>query len=142
VIGMMTVGPWFLTHWTSGHVPPSRGLLSILLLVVVLYSFWSTSSTLITAINQHQRLAAYYILGTSLNCILCYLLARVYGLYGAATSLLASEIVMNLYVVPACLRIAQDTLPAFLAGMLHYPPSLRPGVLWTRIRRSKPQLES
>jgi len=32
---MMTLGPWFLTHWTSGHVPPSRGLLAILLSVVV-----------------------------------------------------------------------------------------------------------
>ncbi len=30
---------------------------------------------------------------------------------------------MNLYVVPACLRIAHDTLPAFLASMLHSPPA-------------------
>src|SRR6202042_2233454 len=22
VIVVMTLGPWFLTHWTSGHVPP------------------------------------------------------------------------------------------------------------------------
>jgi hypothetical protein len=49
---------------------------------------------------------------------------------------------MNLYVVPASLRISRDTLPAFLASMLHYPPSLRPGQLLSRIRRSKPNLES
>jgi O-antigen/teichoic acid export membrane protein len=142
VVAMITIGPWFLTHWTSGHVPPSRPLLSILLLVVVLYALWSTSSTLMSSTNQHQRLAVYYIIGTSLNCILCYFLARSYGLYGAATSLLASELVMNLYVVPACLRIAHDTFPAFVASMLHYPPSLRPEVLLARIRRSKPHLES
>jgi len=63
-------------------------------------------------------------------------------LYGAAASLLVSELVMNLYVVPASLRIAHDTLPAFLASMLHYPPSLRPEMLWARVRRSKPGLES
>ena len=51
------LGPWFLTHWTGGHVPPSRPLLSILLLVVVFYALWSTSSTLMTSTNQHQRLA-------------------------------------------------------------------------------------
>ena len=56
----MTVGPWFLTHWTGGHVPPSRPLLTLLLLVVVVYTLWSTSSTLVAAINQHQKLAAYY----------------------------------------------------------------------------------
>ena len=49
---------------------------------------------------------------------------------------------MNCYVVPASLRIAHDTLPAFLASMLHYPPSLRPATLLARIRRSKPGFES
>jgi O-antigen/teichoic acid export membrane protein len=142
VVAMMTVGPWFLTHWTGGHVPPSRPLLSILLVVVVFYALWSTSSTLMTSTNQHQRLATYYVIGTSLNCILCYFLARSYGLLGAASSLLVSELVMNLYVVPASLRISRDTLPAFLASMLHYPPSLRPGQLLGHIRRSKPNLES
>ncbi|WP_433967428.1 lipopolysaccharide biosynthesis protein [Tunturiibacter gelidiferens] len=142
VIVMLGFGPWFLVHWTGGHVPPSRPLLSILLAVVVLYALWSTSGTLMTSTNQHQRLATYYILGTSVACVLCYVLARAYGLYGAAASLLISEIVMNLYVVPACLRIAHDTLPAFLASMLHYPSSLRPASLVARIRRSKPGFES
>ena len=142
VIVMLTVGPWFLTHWTSGHVPPSRTLLSILLLVVVFYALWSTSATLMTATNQHQRLATYYILGTSLTCILCYFFARAYGLYGAAASLLISETVMNLYVVPACLRIAHDTPAAFFASLLHFPHFLRPSSLLARIRRSKPGFES
>jgi hypothetical protein len=50
---------------------------------------------------------------------------------------------MNFYVIPASLRIAQDTLPAFLSSMLHYPQSLRPEILLARVmRRSKPNLES
>ncbi len=142
VIVVITLGPWFLTHWTSGHVPPSRPLLSILLLAVVFYALWSTSATLITSTNQHQRLATYYIIGTSLTCICCFFFARAWGLYGAAASLLISETVMNLYVVPASLHIAHDSLPAFLAAMLNYPPSLRPAVLLARVRRSKPGYES
>jgi O-antigen/teichoic acid export membrane protein len=142
VIVVMTLGPWFLTHWTSGHVPPSRPLLAILLLAVVFYALWSTSATLMTSTNQHQRLATYYIIGTSLTCICCYFFARTWGLYGAAASLLISETVMNLYVVPASLHIAHDTLPAFLSSMLNYPPSLRPAALFARIRRSKPGFES
>jgi len=142
VAGMMTLGPWFLTHWTGGHVPPSRPLLSILLLVVVLYSLWSTSSTLVAAINQHQRLAAFYIAGTGIAVVFTFLLAKRYGLYGAAWSLMITELVMNFYVVPASLRIADDTFPAFLASLLHYPKSLRPEELLRRLRRSKPALES
>jgi O-antigen/teichoic acid export membrane protein len=142
VTATMTFGPWFLTHWTGHHVPPSRGLLSILLLVVVFYTLWSTSSTLMTSTNQHQRLAVYYMTATGVACVLCYLFARWFGLLGAATSLLIPEAAMNLYVLPACLIIAHDTLPAFLASMLHYPPSLRPGVLLARLKRPRPQLDT
>ncbi|MDQ2832763.1 MAG: polysaccharide biosynthesis C-terminal domain-containing protein [Acidobacteriota bacterium] len=142
VIAMMTFGPWFLHRWTGGHVPPSRSLLAILLLVVLFYALWSTSAVLMTSTNQHQRLATYFILGTSISCVLCYFFARAYGLYGAAASLLIAETVMNLYVVPACLRITQDTLPAFLASMLHVPEIVRPRALLARVRRSRPGFES
>jgi O-antigen/teichoic acid export membrane protein len=138
VAAVMIVGPWFLTHWSRGHVPPSRGLLSILLLVVILFALWSTSSTLMTSTNQHQRMAAIYLAATSLTCVVCYFLARWKDLYGAAAALLLSELAMNLYVLPASLRIAHDTFPAFLASLMHYPPSLKPGVLLARFRRPKP----
>jgi O-antigen/teichoic acid export membrane protein len=135
VAGMMTAGPYFLHHWTGGHVPPSRPLLAILLLVVVVYSLWSTSSTLMVSTNQHQTMAAIYLAATSLTCVACFYLARWEGLYGAAAALLISELAMNFYVLPASLRIAHDTFPAFMASMLHYPPSLRPGVLLAQLRR-------
>jgi len=137
IAGVMAVGPSFLHHWTGGHVPPSRGLLSILLLVVVVYSLWSTSSTLMASTNQHQRMAAIYVAATSLTCVACFYLARWEGLYGAAAALLISELAMNCYVLPASLRIAHDTFPAFMASLMHYPPSLKPGVLLARLRRGK-----
>jgi O-antigen/teichoic acid export membrane protein len=137
VAGMMVLGPWFLTHWTDGHVPPSRPLLAILLFVVILFSLWSTSSTLATAINRHQRLAAWYIAGTGITVLFTYLLAHRYGLYGAAASLVVSELIMNLYVLPASLRLAHDTFPAFLASMFTIPPSLKPAALLARLRNPR-----
>ncbi len=94
--------------------------------------------------RRHQptpELAAWYITGTSITFVLSYLLASRYGLYGAAGSLLVSELMMNIYVLPESLRLSHDTLPAFLASLLHYPPSLRPSALMARLRRSRPQLE-
>ncbi|HXE07712.1 MAG TPA: lipopolysaccharide biosynthesis protein [Acidobacteriaceae bacterium] len=141
-LGMMTFGPWFLTHWTGGHVPPSRPLLAILLLVVIIYALWSTSSLLPSATNQHQRLAAWYITATTITVVLTFFMARWKGLYGAAASLVLSEIIMNIYVLPNSLRLARDTFPAFMASMLQYPPSLKPGALVARLRRSRPELEA
>ena len=73
--------------------------------------------------------------------VITYLLAHRYGLYGAAASLLVSELIMNVYVMPESLRLSHDTFPAFVASLLHYPPSLRPSALMTRLRRTRPQLE-
>ena len=117
-------------------MPPSPGLLGILLSVVVANALWSTSSTLLTAINRHQRLAAWYLFGTSVTVVLTYVLAKQFGLYWAAASLLVSELVMNMYVLPASLKLSHDTFPAFLASMTQYPQSLRPAALLARIRRT------
>ncbi len=132
VAGVMTVGPYVLHHWTGGHVPPSRGLLTILLLVVVVFSLWSTSSNLISSTNQHKKIAVTYFIATSLTCVACFFLARSFGLYGAAASLLFSELVMTFSVLPSSLRIAHDTFPAFVASFLMYPPSLKPAALFGR----------
>jgi O-antigen/teichoic acid export membrane protein len=141
VAGLMTIGPWFLSHWSRGNVPPSSGLLSILLLVVIFYALWSTSSTLMTATNQHQKMAVVYVIATAVTCAVCFFLAHWKGLFGAAAALVISELAMNVYVLPASLRIAHDTFPAFMASMLTYPQSLKPAALWARFRRIEPQLE-
>ncbi len=138
---MMTLGPWFLNHWTQGKVPPSRPLLGILLVVVIINSLWFTSSTLATSVNKHLKLALWYIVGTGLTVGVTYVAALRYGLSGAAASLILSEVIMNIYVLPASLKIAQDTFPAFLASMFHYPHMLRPAALLARFGRSKPALE-
>jgi O-antigen/teichoic acid export membrane protein len=85
--------------------------------------------------------ASWYVAGTGVTVIFTYLLAVRYGLYGAAASLMISEVIMNLYVLPVSLRIAHDTFPAFMASMIHFPPSLRPGVLLEQLRRGKARVE-
>jgi O-antigen/teichoic acid export membrane protein len=136
IVVMMTIGPWFLTHWTAHKVPPSPKLLFLLLLSVFFYSLWSTSSTLIAAINQHRKLAAYYIAATGVTLIVTYFMARAYGLLGAAASLILSELIMDTYVLPASLRLSQDTWPGFLKSLSHIPNTLRPRALLARLRRT------
>jgi O-antigen/teichoic acid export membrane protein len=136
ILVMMTVGPWFLTHWTAHKVPPSPRLLFLLLLSVLFYSLWSTSSTLIAAINQHRRLAVYYIIATGFTLLITYVMARECGLLGAAGSLIVSELIMDTYVLPTSLRISEDTWSGFLRSMGHIPQALRPAALLARLRRT------
>ena len=140
VIVVAVLGPTFLHHWTQGKVPPSTGLVSLLLLVVVCNALWSTSSTLVAAINQHERLATLYAVATGLTVLLTFAAARRFGLYGAALSLLLSELIMDAYVLPSSLRISHDSWGEFLPTLFHYPQALRPAALLARLRRSRPEL--
>lgn len=135
-------GPTFLHKWTLGKVPSSPGLVGLLLVVVVFYSLWSTSSTLVAAINLHERLATMYSIATGITVVVTYFAARRYGLFGAAGSLLLSELIMDVYVLPASLKIAHDTWGGFLGAMLHYPHSLRPKALAKRLRRRTREVEA
>jgi O-antigen/teichoic acid export membrane protein len=134
---VMTVGPWFLAHWTAHKVPPSPGLLLMLMVSVLFYAGWSTSSTLIMAINRHQVLATYYLCGTAVTVVVTFLAAKYSGLVAAACSLILSELIMNAYVLPTSLRLAEDTWSGFLRGMLQFPEALRPANLIRRIRRER-----
>ena len=136
VATMMTLGPWFLTHWTRGKVPPSPRLLFLLLLTVLFYSLWSTSSTLMTATNQHKRLSLNYVFATGVTIALTVMMAKRYGLLGAAGSLVVSEILMDVYVLPAALRISEDTWSGFGRSLLHIPEALRSRSLRARLRRT------
>jgi O-antigen/teichoic acid export membrane protein len=109
--------------------------------VVVFYSLWSTSSTLVAAINLHERLATVYSFATGITVVVTYFAARRYGLYGAAGSLLLSELIMDAYVLPASIKISQDTWGGFMGAMLHYPDALKPGALMARLRRRTVEVE-
>ena len=137
VAGCLLVGPYLVRHWTGGHIPQDRTLLAILLFAVLVYSLWSTSSTLVTSTNRHQRMAAVYLAATAVTCAVCFWLAKQTGLHGAAISLLLSEVAMAFYVVPASLRIAQDDLLGFTASLLTYPSSLKPANLLGSLRRRR-----
>ena len=140
VITVAILGPTFLHHWTIGKVPPSAGLIDLLLVVVVFYSLWSTSSTLVSAINQHERLALLYSAATGFTVVATYAAARGWGLYGAALSLLLSELIMNTYVLPSSLRIARDSWGAFAASLIDVPGALRPLPWLRRLREGAPRL--
>lgn len=140
ILIMMTAGPWFLAHWTRHKVPPSPRLLFLLMASVFFYSLWSTSSTLLTAINRHRKLSLFYLLSTSVTIAVTVLAAKWYGLMGAAASLILSEVIMDTYVLAASLRLCGDTWTGFLRALVHVPHALRPPSLLVRLRGPRASL--
>jgi O-antigen/teichoic acid export membrane protein len=116
--GLAVFGTTAIRWWTRGNVDPPADLLAILLLVVVANSVWFTLTTPLAATNRHIRLAMVYFASTSLAVVLSIPLCAVFGVVGAAGALLAIDIGMLTYVLPAALRIVEDEPGPFLRSML------------------------
>jgi Na+-driven multidrug efflux pump len=91
-----------------------------MLLQMVVYAFWFTSSVVPMAINQHQRMAGVMLASTSASLLLAWFLMHVttLGLRGAALALVAGDFVTAMYVLGESLRLLQDDLSGFFRSMV------------------------
>jgi hypothetical protein len=82
------------------------------------------------ATNQHRGLARTFLIGTGTALVLAVPLSYVIGLPGAAAALLAVDLSMIAYVVPAAMRAVDDDLRSFSRALLDF--RLRPPIRLTR----------
>ena len=118
VLGLALFGVLIIRWWTHGLVDPPVPLLLILLLVIVANSAWYTLSSVLSATNQHRRLAVAYLLGTTAALLGAVPLSSAFGLVGAAMALVAIDIAMVIFAIPSALRVVDDAPRAFLRALL------------------------
>lgn len=119
--------------WTAGEVDPHGALLYLFLAVAGLDSLWYTSLAVMFATNRHQRLATYYVIASALNLPLAYLMLKVWGVDGAAATLVLLELFMLVAVLHQALPAAGDTLRGWIDAVARPPlPLLRPSATQAR----------
>ena len=121
VVGLAAAGPAAWRHWTVGEFKTDSVLLDIMLLQVLFTSLWMTSQVALAATNRHQKMAAVYLMATSVSLTLAWFTTRTFGLRGAAVAVIAGEIFMSAYVLRASLSFLGDTLSGFVSGMFALP---------------------
>jgi O-antigen/teichoic acid export membrane protein len=122
---LVAIGPAIVRVWTHGLVNPPPALLAVLILVVVANSFWFTLTTSIVATNRHGGMAVVYLTSTTVAALLAIPFASAFGLVGAALALLAIDLAMSAYVLPAALRIVEDSPEGFLRAVLDLNGAVR-----------------
>ena len=123
VLGIFGVA--IIRWWTRGLVHSPDLLLWILLLVIVANSTWSTLYAALAATNRHRRMAVVYLSGTTVALLAAVPLSFAFGLLGAAAALLAIDLAMVAYVIPAALRVVQDTPVHFVRALFDVRGALR-----------------
>jgi O-antigen/teichoic acid export membrane protein len=117
VVALAITGPTIFRLWTHGRLSFDASCFYILLAVVMASSLWNTSSAVSIAANAHQKIAIQYLAGTAGSLLIGLMLIPIFGLTGAALSLLVCDIWMSCFVVRASNRLLQDDTPDFVRSM-------------------------
>ena len=122
-------GNRILSIWTHGQVAMNTPVFMLLLLGVIVNSFWSSSMVALLATNQHGRVAVIYFIATAVSLLAACALMRSFGLIGVAVAMLSVDLLCTSIVVPSSLVLVEDTLGPFCTSMIRVPPALRTGLL-------------
>jgi O-antigen/teichoic acid export membrane protein len=114
-------GRWLIHVWTRGAVEVDATFFRLMLLVVVVNTLWFTSSVVPGAINKHQRMAVYFVLGSAMSLVLALVALPTWGLAGIPVALLITDILMTSVVLRNSLALLNDGIGEFFKSLVTLP---------------------
>ena len=122
-IGVALIGNHIWKIWTVGKVPTDPVLLNIMLIQLVISSFWFTSSVIPISINKNQTMAKVLVLSSILSLLIAAALMKVptLQLRGAAFALVIGDAINAAYILRISLRLLDDNLADFARSLLTIP---------------------
>ncbi len=123
---MLPCVSWIYPSWTAGRLTVDKWTLVFLVVRMLVLGMWSSSMTLLLAINRQQSVALVLLLTATMTGILAVALVPVMGISGAALAALAGDLCVAAWLVPtiACREIGDslagflgETIPAIVMGI-------------------------
>jgi O-antigen/teichoic acid export membrane protein len=121
-LGIAVLGEWVVNIWLHKHAAYNALMLDGLLAVSVILAAWNVSSMVLVSVNQHAKIAIYYVIANGLGFIASYLMAMYFGILGLVLTLIIVEVVMLMVVFPKALLISKDSLDDFTKAILEHLP--------------------
>jgi O-antigen/teichoic acid export membrane protein len=130
VVALHLAGGDFVQVWTQGEVRFDPRLLDAFLLLLLCQTPWLTSSIFLMATNRQRVVSIAYVASSVLGLALGALLAHPLGLPGLVLGLLAAELLVCGWSVPAAAcRLVQDR-PGRLFARVLAPAVPVGGIAW------------
>jgi O-antigen/teichoic acid export membrane protein len=121
VLALIAIGPRIYAAWTHQRIAFEPILFYTLIAVVVVNSFWYTSSIVPVACNRHQAVAMAYLFCSCASIALAAGLLPFMKASGAAIALLLTDATMTWYVMQASMNILQESPKRFIRSLLSVP---------------------
>ena len=136
---LWVLGPFVYRLWMHNAIPFDSRCFNILILVTIANSNWYLSSVVPMSTNGHHRIALIYFAMAATSVALAYGLVNVFGIVGAALSLLFVDLGMCAVVLRITLKQLQDPFSEFFASHLQLRDWL-PSSLLPKRRSPQPEL--
>jgi len=115
-------GELLLGVWTHGKVTMHWPLYLLLLLAVAVNAVWYVALMAAYATNRHVKVAMVYsMVYGGLTFFLAVFLLKQLGVAGAGLAIFLSEAVMALVALPKMLKLAGESFPSWVTGIVKPP---------------------
>ena len=112
------IAPIFYDKWTHNALHPPSSMWYIFYIGIVLNSLWWTGLSVFWAFNKPGGFTFAGLIGAVISVAISFVLAKYFGLIGAAIGSLSLEVVMVIYILPASCKLLQQSLKTFLRELL------------------------
>lgn len=92
--------PWLYSSWTVGKLALDEWTLIFLILRILLWSAWNPSLIMLLAVNKHRKAAFSMLLSSLIANISAFFLVPLYGISGAALSVLLGDLLLAVWFIP------------------------------------------
>ncbi|MCG9895541.1 MAG: lipopolysaccharide biosynthesis protein [Fimbriimonadaceae bacterium] len=120
-VPVLLLGPLLFGIMTDGQAEFLWPVFLVLGLLSLMNSLWNASSTVLVAVNRHQRLTLRFLLANVAAIGVAWLLIPWLGLLGSAVALLLIEAAMAGYVLRASLELLESSPSSWLTGLRGNP---------------------
>lgn len=111
-LGLALFGEWILAVWTRGAIVAPPAMLWLTALAMAASTTWNPLSSLLVAINHHERFTYAFIVAATTTIALTYAAAQYAGVVGAAGANLCLDLFMLIFVF----RMTRKTIGKFPLG--------------------------
>jgi O-antigen/teichoic acid export membrane protein len=110
IVGLGLFGPWIYAKWTADMLHPPANSWLLLLAGIAANAVWWPAAATFRAVNQPERYAVAGVACALLGVAISAALVGSWGVAGALAGLLAMEVLMAVFVLPASCRILGQSL--------------------------------
>jgi O-antigen/teichoic acid export membrane protein len=135
LVALLLFGQSLYHLWTGSALSLPKSLFILFLVAIPFNALWFASSVVHVASNQHEGLAARYLLASLVTAVACLGLTNLYGVQGAAASTVVTDLILIPYVVRRSLQLTGETWSSFRLGLVR-DIHLTAAMTWRRVSQA------